>query len=176
MKIELRKINFKALMTGRAGSTRPEHFQACIPWTMNSSLSCHGLSHHQQTYEHVHGAQNLPGPLADVVEDGSRRHSCKMLTLKTVGSSTLHEAVKMNWSLYFSWLKFSQACEHFGDHQVLVSYKTFFGNSCTRKPEALQDYEVMRKMTVMAQAQGLGLVDCLVGLDVEKYWVGNPCS
>jgi len=53
-----------------------------------------------------------------------------------------------------------------------VSYKTFFGNSCMRKFEVLLDYDVMMKK--MAQVQVLGLVDCLVGLDVEKYLVGNP--
>jgi hypothetical protein len=78
----------------------------------------------------------------------------------------------MNSSLCSSWLRFSQACEHFGDHQELVSYKTFFGNSCMRKFEVLLDYDVMMKK--MAQVQVLGLVDCLVGLDVEKYLVGNP--
>jgi hypothetical protein len=41
-----------------------------------------------------------------------------------------------------------------------------------RKFEVLLDYDVMMKK--MAQVQVLGLVDCLVGLDVEKYLVGNP--
>jgi len=177
MKLEVLQ-DFKALKTNLAGSTLLEHFLFYIPgtknplhllWNHNSSLSCHS-SRHQQTYQHVHGARTLLGLVHDVEE--SLAHSCKK-TILTVGS-IFHEPVRMNSSLGSFWPRFSQAYEHFGDPQELVSYKTFFGSSCMRKFEVLPDYEVMMKKKRMARVQVLGLVDCLVGLDVERCLVGNP--
>lgn len=45
-----------------------------------------------------------------------------------------------------------------------------------RKFEVQPDYDevMMMKKKRMARVQALGLVDCLVGLDVEKCLVGNP--